>query len=247
MSRVLIASITSRIPALANSGAAWRRFSTKVLRTSAAGASLGGMPARQLTRLQPSAVAYSMALIDAGAELLLAARQAGDAALAAGPVAGRHVVQRLGQAVLLEQVGQELLLVGVGEQVLDRLEAVGRGRGEALDEVVLVVEHGQIGRELRHRRPPSCGGAASLTPAVLNFAASCSEPRARMPTSAPTAVNRQPSSMQRRASVSSPVRMPGRLAARLDPADRRPRSPSAPPDALDRRDSRARPTGRPGR
>ena len=102
---------------------------------------------------------------DAGAELLLAARQAADAPLAAGPVAGRHVVQGLGQAVLLEQVGQELLLVGVGEQILDRLEAVGRGRGEALDEVVLVVEHGQIGRELRHVVLPPAARPC-LTPAV---------------------------------------------------------------------------------
>ena len=63
MSRVLMASITSMIPALANSGAACFRFSTKVRRASTAGTSLGGMPARQLTRRQPSAVAYSIALI----------------------------------------------------------------------------------------------------------------------------------------------------------------------------------------
>src|SRR5205085_11945553 len=45
----------------------------------------------------------------------------------------------------------------------------------------------------------------------LNFAASASAPRARMPTSAPTATNRAPHSSQRRASASFGVRIPGAL------------------------------------
>src|SRR5207249_6233348 len=45
----------------------------------------------------------------------------------------------------------------------------------------------------------------------LNFCASASAPRARMPTSAPTATNSAPHSSQRRASASFGVRMPGAL------------------------------------
>jgi hypothetical protein len=60
------------------------------------------MPARQLTCLQPSVVAYSIAVATPAPELVDAVGVAGDAALAAGPVAGRQVVQNLGQAVLVE-------------------------------------------------------------------------------------------------------------------------------------------------
>src|SRR5918994_7919138 len=45
----------------------------------------------------------------------------------------------------------------------------------------------------------------------LNLAASASAPRARMPTSAPTATNSAPHSSQWRASASLGVRMPGAL------------------------------------
>src|SRR5882672_5228296 len=51
--------------------------------------------------------------------------------------------------------------------------------------------------------------------AYLNFAASASVPRASTPVSAPTATNSPPQSSQRRASASTPVRMPGALPAFL--------------------------------
>src|SRR5204862_5748960 len=47
----------------------------------------------------------------------------------------------------------------------------------------------------------------------LNLSARDSAPRARMPTSAPTATNSAPHSSQRRASASFGVRMPGALPA----------------------------------
>ena len=91
---------------------------------------------------------------DAGAELVLAVRQAGDAALTRCPVAGGQVVQRLDQIVLL-QAGRELLLgVGIGEQKLDPGKPVGGSRREAVEEIVLVVEHGQIGAKERHELLP---------------------------------------------------------------------------------------------
>src|SRR4029077_3563537 len=49
----------------------------------------------------------------------------------------------------------------------------------------------------------------------LNFAASASVPRASTPLSAPTATNRPPHSIQRLASASTPVRIPGALPAFL--------------------------------
>src|SRR5882762_3008142 len=49
----------------------------------------------------------------------------------------------------------------------------------------------------------------------LNFAASFSVSRASTPVSAPTATNRPPHSSQRRASASTPVRIPGALPAFL--------------------------------
>ena len=89
-------------------------------------------------------------LADAVLEFADAIRVGGDAALACGPVAGRQVVQDLGQAVALELVGQFVLVVGVGEQVLNALEAVLGSRCEAVHEVDFVVEHRQVGSEFRH-------------------------------------------------------------------------------------------------
>ena len=88
---------------------------------------------------------------DRGAELVDPVGQAADAALAARPVAGRQVEQRLREAVRRQRLGDDLGRVLVGAHVLDRREAVGGGRGEAVEEGVLLVEEGEVGGELRHR------------------------------------------------------------------------------------------------
>ena len=62
MSRVLIGSMRSLIPSPASRSAAKRRLLTNVSRTLSEGTSFGVRPARQLSCLQPSAFAYSMAL-----------------------------------------------------------------------------------------------------------------------------------------------------------------------------------------
>ena len=90
----------------------------------------------------------------AGAELGLAAGQTGQAALAGLPVARGRVEQHLLQAVGLQPRGDLLGREGVGEQKFDTLEAVRRGGGEAVEKVVLVVEHGEIGGEAGHGEAP---------------------------------------------------------------------------------------------
>ncbi|ABA53116.1 hypothetical protein BURPS1710b_A0443 [Burkholderia pseudomallei 1710b] len=96
--------------------------------------------------------------VDRAPELVLAARQRRDSALARRPVAGRRVEQRLHEAMRvearLELGGGEL----VREQVLDRLEAVACRGGEALEERVLVVHHREIGGEARHGVGSRSGG-----------------------------------------------------------------------------------------
>ena len=90
-----------------------------------ASAPAGTSPAMTCTRGQPSAAAYSRARVEAAPELLLAAGQAGDAALAAGEVARRRVEQHLLQAVC-SSFSRQAIVAGrlVREEVLDGLEAV---------------------------------------------------------------------------------------------------------------------------
>ena len=52
--RLLIGSISRRMPCAARRGAAWRRLARNTAATSASVQSAGGMPASALTRLQPS-------------------------------------------------------------------------------------------------------------------------------------------------------------------------------------------------
>ena len=63
-------------------------------------------------------------------------------------------------------------LVGVGEQVLDRLEAVGRRRGKAVEEVVLRVEHAEVGGEAGHGR--AFVGLTSARRSALRNSSICS-------------------------------------------------------------------------
>jgi hypothetical protein len=96
----------------------------------------------------------------AAAELVLPAGQAGQAALARGPVARRRVEQYLLQPVRAQprrQLGGRML---VGKQVFHRVEAVGRGGGEAVQEGMLVVEHRQVGGKAGHRRRTPLKGRA---------------------------------------------------------------------------------------
>ena len=94
----------------------------------------------------------------------LAAGQGGHAAPALARVAGRQVEQGLRQLVLLElgrDVGSRCL---IGKQDLDRLEAVRRGRTEALQEGHLLVDPRKVGGELGHggvSSPGAVGAARS--------------------------------------------------------------------------------------
>ncbi len=94
-------------------------------------------------------------LVDAGLELLDAVGEHGDAALATGPVAGRQIVQDLGEAVGLQFRGKLVSREIIGEEVFDALEARLGRRLETIEEADFVEEHGEISREFRHRRPPS--------------------------------------------------------------------------------------------
>src|SRR3954471_6669636 len=88
--------------------------------------------------------------VDAVPELALAAWQAGDAALAAGEIAGRQVVQHHLDTGRAGGRCQLVSGVGVGKLVLDVAEAGGARGGDAIREVVLDVQGGEIGGELRH-------------------------------------------------------------------------------------------------
>ena len=108
-------------------------------------------PARQFTCLQPSAVAYSIARPTPSWNSPTRSGWHGDAALALGPVAGRQVVQDLREPVLLQSCRRAAVFsYAIGKQVLDALEAGFRGGVEALEEIDLVVEHGEVGGELGH-------------------------------------------------------------------------------------------------
>ncbi|MNP66499.1 hypothetical protein D3C76_1622180 [compost metagenome] len=88
--------------------------------------------------------------VDTGTELFDPVRQAGDTALALGPVAGRQVEQHLGQTVGVELGldfgGAEV----VREQVFDTTETGLGGRFETGEKVLLGEQHGQVGGETRH-------------------------------------------------------------------------------------------------
>ncbi|MNN33065.1 hypothetical protein D3C81_1468030 [compost metagenome] len=89
-------------------------------------------------------------LVHAGAEFLDAIRMAGNAALALGPIAGGQVEQHLFEAIgiqlRLDLLGWEI----IGEQVFDTAET-GCGSGfEAVEEVHLGEQHGQVGAETGH-------------------------------------------------------------------------------------------------
>jgi len=69
---------------------------------------------------------------DAGAEVGLAPRQAGQAPFASGPVAGGQVVQHQLQLVLLQLVGNVVRAVVVGEEAFHRLKTGAGGSGKAV-------------------------------------------------------------------------------------------------------------------
>jgi hypothetical protein len=52
--------------------------------------------------------------------------------------------------MLLEQSSQRGGRMLVREQVLDSREAIARSRGEAVEELVFLVHHGQVGCKTRH-------------------------------------------------------------------------------------------------
>ena len=191
MSRVLIGSISTSLPALA---ACLRRPSEV---GQVGGQQLGALDphgreaghhvhARALQRLR-----VLQRRVDRTAELVFAAGQRGHAALAALPVAGRPVEQHLLQTVLGQARAERLRLVRVGKQVLHRLEAVGRRGGKAVEEFVLRIEHAQVGGEAGHggsrmdgedaayQRAPKCARNSSICAAVSGAARASAATAAR--------------------------------------------------------------------
>ena len=121
MSRVLIASISSLMPAALRRGAAYCRLLMKVARAAAGSRVPVQRPARQLSCVQPSAVDVEGALddadgaLDAGLEFFNAFAVTADTAFAASPVARRHIVQRQRQLVLIQLLAQQVLVIFIGE------------------------------------------------------------------------------------------------------------------------------------
>ena len=89
-------------------------------------------------------------LADAVLKLSYSVGEASDPALASCPVAGRKVVKHLDKPARLQRLRKTVLVEGVWKQELDALEAFALGGGEPVDEVVLSVEQGQVGREFWH-------------------------------------------------------------------------------------------------
>ena len=93
------------MPAAFNRAAAYSTLRVKVSSAADGWTAGGRMPARQLTRSHSRTVAYSIARSTPGLEFVHPIREAGDATLTGGPVAGRQVVQDL-----TESVGAQLAL-----------------------------------------------------------------------------------------------------------------------------------------
>ncbi|QTK81675.1 Hypothetical protein AT6N2_L0801 [Agrobacterium tumefaciens] len=78
-------------------------------------------------------------------------RQAGNAALACGPVAGRQVEQGLRQIAPPELRCNRLRRLLVGADIFDCRKTIGSGSGKPFHERMFGIKHGQIGGEFRHR------------------------------------------------------------------------------------------------
>ena len=150
MSRVLHGSISSRMPADLSLSAANCRLRTNVSRV------LGRIASRRcdagetidLRALQGGCILDRLA--DAVLKFADAIGQAGDAALALGPIAGGQVMQHLREPIRRGSSASVLLGVGIGEQVFDAVEACVLRRLETVEKVDLVEQHRQIGVEFRH-------------------------------------------------------------------------------------------------
>ena len=152
MSRVLIGSIRSLTPRLSVASAAKARLAANVSSSARRSAPGGAIPARQLSRAQPSSAGIIERARNAVAELPLAAGEDGDSPLAGLPVSGRKVEQRLGQTMVGEPPGDVARRVVIRRGVLDALEPGPRRRGEAVQERQLGEQKAQIGGKYRHAR-----------------------------------------------------------------------------------------------
>ena len=145
MSRVLIGSISSLMPACSSLSAANFRFSTKTSSSSAA------VSARRRDAGQAIDLAAAQRLrigdrrVDAFAELRRSGRAARRCRARPRPVAGRQVEQHLLQPVLLQPRGHHLRRMVVGADIFDRLEAGAGGGVEAVEKIMLAKEHRKIG------------------------------------------------------------------------------------------------------
>src|SRR5262249_32396669 len=118
----------------------------------------------ELSALQDAGILDRLA--DAVLELALASRQAGDAALTVGPVAGRKVMQDLSEAVPGQRLGQGVLWIGIREEILDTAETGLGSCREAVHEIQLIEEHREIGGKLGHSFFSSLSGQSSNAIAV---------------------------------------------------------------------------------
>ena len=87
---------------------------------------------------------------DAAPELVASLSQTGNAALAAGKVAGWRVEQHLLQAVIGQATGDRCRFMLIGKQEFDRIETIRSSRSKAIEESMFHVHHRQIGGKARH-------------------------------------------------------------------------------------------------
>lgn len=73
---------------------------------------------------------------------------------AAGPVAGRQVVQHLRQAVAVEFAAQRRLIEVVGKEIFNAFETRPGGQCETVEKRRLVEQHRQVRSKSRHAITP---------------------------------------------------------------------------------------------
>jgi len=95
--------------------------------------------------------------LDPAAELLLAPGQSADAALARGPIAGRHVEESLLEPVPVQLLRNHFRRMVVGREIFDPLEAAGSGGAEAVEKSDFLENEAEVGGEFRHGRSSFAG------------------------------------------------------------------------------------------
>src|ERR1700722_19620753 len=89
---------------------------------------------------------------DALAEFFFTSGDAGDAALAGGPISGRHVDQNIFEVRSLETFRDHFRRMFVREHELDGAETGGGGGGKPIEERDVLELKAEIGGKARHKR-----------------------------------------------------------------------------------------------